>query len=45
MNFHALPHPSAQGLLQAAPNRGKGLKLENLRIEWQANLAALLICS
>ncbi len=38
----ALPHPSAQGLLQGAPNRGKGLRLEDLRAGWQENLQALL---
>jgi len=37
-----LPHPSAQGLLQAAPGRGKGMKLEDLRAAWQENLQALL---
>jgi uracil-DNA glycosylase len=41
-SIHALPHPSAQGLLQGAPNRGKGLKLEDLRNEWQARLRRLL---
>jgi len=40
--LHALPHPSAQGLLQGAPNRGKGLKLEDLRSAWQARLIDLL---
>jgi hypothetical protein len=40
--LHALPHPSAQGLLQGAPNRGKGMRLEDLRRAWQANLQALL---
>lgn len=42
LDLHALPHPSAQGLLQGAPNRGKGLKLEDLRSAWQARLMALL---
>jgi len=41
-DLHALPHPSAQGLLQGAPNRGKGLRLEDLREAWQAQLKALL---
>jgi uracil-DNA glycosylase len=41
-DLHALPHPSAQGLLQRAPNRGKGLKLMDLRSAWQENLQALL---
>jgi uracil-DNA glycosylase len=40
--LHALPHPSAQGLLQGAPNRGKGMRLEDLRKAWQANLQTLL---
>jgi len=37
-----LPHPSAQGLLQAAPNKGKGLKLADLQAGWEANLRELL---
>lgn len=37
-----LPHPSSQGLLQAAPGKGKGLKLQDLRQEWEQALAALL---
>ena len=37
-----LPHPSAQGLLQAAPGRGKGSLLADLRAAWQENLQALL---
>ena len=40
--LHALPHPSAQGLLQAAPGKGKGLRLEDLRAAWEARLGALL---
>jgi hypothetical protein len=40
--LHGLPHPSAQGLLQAAPEKGKGLKMVDLQREWEANLAALL---
>ncbi len=30
----ALPHPSAQGLLSMAPNRGKGARLVDLRESW-----------
>lgn len=30
----ALPHPSAQGLLMAAPGRGKGLRLADLEASW-----------
>jgi hypothetical protein len=37
-----LPHPSAQGLLQAAPDKGRGLKLADLQLEWEAQLARLL---
>jgi len=40
--LYALPHPSAQGLLQGAPNKGKGLKLEDLRAAWRTRLEALL---
>lgn len=40
--LEVLPHPSSQGLLQAAPGKGKGLKLDDLRREWEARLAALL---
>jgi hypothetical protein len=45
LDVQALPHPSAQGLLQGAPNRGKGLKLDELRKDWQARLVALLSIS
>jgi uracil-DNA glycosylase len=41
-DLHPLPHPSAQGLLQAAPGKGKGLKLEDLRQAWEASLRNLL---
>lgn len=41
-DLHLLPHPSAQGLLQAAPGKGKGLKLQDLQMEWEARLNALL---
>jgi uracil-DNA glycosylase len=41
-SLHALPHPSAQGLLQGAPQRGKGMRLEDLRAAWQEALQALL---
>ena len=42
MVLHSLPHPSAQGLLQGAPNRGKGLRLDDLRNEWQNRLISFL---
>lgn len=37
-----LPHPSAQGLLQAAPGKGKGLKLADLQEAWERRLRGLL---
>jgi uracil-DNA glycosylase len=40
--LHGLPHPSAQGLLQAAPGKGKGLKMVDLQREWEARLGLLL---
>lgn len=30
----SLPHPSAQGLLSMAPNRGKGAKMADLQQQW-----------
>lgn len=43
--LHVLPHPSAQGLLQGAPNKGKGLHLADLELAWGARLAELLAVS
>ena len=40
--LRALPHPSSQGLLQAAPGKGKGLKLADLQREWETSLRGLL---
>ncbi len=40
--LHTLPHPSAQGLLQAAPDKGRGLKLADLQAAWELRLQALL---
>lgn len=37
-----LPHPSAQGLLQAAPGKGKGMKLSDLQRAWEDKLQELL---
>lgn len=31
---HALPHPSAQGLLSMAPNRGRGARMADLQEGW-----------
>ncbi len=41
-DLHCLPHPSAQGLLQAAPGKGKGLRLADLQAAWEGSLRALL---
>lgn len=38
----SLPHPSSQGLLQAAPDKGKGLKLADLQAAWEQDLMRLL---
>ena len=40
--LHVLPHPSAQGLLQGAPNKGKGLHLADLELAWRTRLGELL---
>lgn len=40
--LHVLPHPSAQGLLQSAPGKGKGLHLADLESAWRDHLAQLL---
>ena len=37
-----LPHPSAQGLLQAAPGKGRGLRLRDLQDAWVEQLKVLL---
>ncbi|HXC26305.1 MAG TPA: hypothetical protein VNU46_10355 [Gemmatimonadaceae bacterium] len=36
------PHPSAQGLLQAAPDRGRGCKMADLQAAWVQQTAALI---
>lgn len=41
-DLFVLPHPSSQGLLAAAENRGKGAKLAALETEWERSFAALL---
>lgn len=37
-----LPHPSSQGLLMSAPGKGKGLRLSDLRTQWEENLVRAL---
>lgn len=42
LDWQILPHPSSQGLLQAAPERGRGLKLADLQAAWEGRLRALV---
>ena len=42
MVLEAFPHPSSQGLLMSAPGKGKGLRLADLRREWERRLLAVL---
>ncbi len=42
LTIHELPHPSAQGLLTSAPNRGKGARMIDLEAAWVRRLADLL---
>lgn len=37
---HALPHPSAQGLLSMAPNRGRGARMADLQLQWMHDCMA-----
>jgi len=43
LDLQSLPHPSAQGLLQDAPGKGKGLRLADLQVAWEARLFNLLV--
>ena len=38
----SVPHPSAQGLLAAAPGRGKGARLADLAAAWERGVSALV---
>lgn len=40
--LHPLPHPSAQGLLSAAPDRGRGARLSDLAAAWETQVAHLV---
>ncbi|HJU83986.1 MAG TPA: uracil-DNA glycosylase family protein [Holophagaceae bacterium] len=42
LDVQVLPHPSAQGLLQAAPDKGRGMKLAELQAAWRHRLEVLL---
>jgi uracil-DNA glycosylase len=37
-----LPHPSSQGLLMDAPGRGRGMRLADLRAQWEERLLKIL---
>ncbi len=39
----ALPHPSAQGLLSMAPDRGKGAKMADLQDAWMVRCQAAVV--
>jgi uracil-DNA glycosylase len=39
---HELPHPSAQGLLTSAPNRGKGARMADLEAAWAQRVVELV---
>jgi hypothetical protein len=43
LTVEAFPHPSSQGLLMAAPGKGKGLRLADLRREWGERLLGVLV--
>ena len=38
----AMPHPSAQGLLSMAPDRGKGARMADLQAAWIARCATAI---
>lgn len=42
LRYHAICHPSAQGLLTTAPGRGKGAAIADLEDRWVARLTAIL---
>lgn len=43
LTTRAVPHPSAQGLLSMAPNRGKGARLADLQEAWMHWCAAAVL--
>jgi len=43
LRLFVLPHPSAQGLLSEAPNRGKGARLADLQAAWEGRLVCGLL--
>lgn len=42
VTLHVTPHPSAQGLLSAAPDRGRGARLADLAHAWEQDLARVI---
>jgi len=42
VTLHVVPHPSAQGLLSAAPDRGRGARLADLAALWERDLALVI---
>lgn len=45
VTLHETPHPSAQGLLSAAPDRGRGARLADLASAWEHDLARVITCA
>lgn len=39
---YPLPHPSAQGLLSMAPNRGRGARMADLQLKWMHDCMAAI---
>ncbi len=45
LSVQSVPHPSAQGLLSAAPDRGRGARLADLAAAWERDIAARIVAS
>jgi hypothetical protein len=43
LRTQSVVHPSAQGLLSMAPNRGKGSRMADLQAQWQARCQAAVV--
>ncbi len=42
---HAVPHPSAQGLLSMAPDRGRGARMSDLQESWMVHCQQMIIAA
>jgi DNA-binding transcriptional LysR family regulator len=45
VSVQSVPHPSAQGLLSAAPDRGRGARLADLAAAWERDIADRIIAA